>query len=150
MRWELFVPGGLVGFLAAIKFDRGYYVLAAVAVEGFSDAFDHARGKGIGTAEFADPLLVFAAGEVARAGGAVFYFAAGREAKSLLRAFVSLLLGHGLILKLGESSILQPELKSGKGGFEAGKRYIWADCRGGPKNHHHSASMAKVSNGKMY
>ena len=84
-----------------------HLLLVAVAVEGTGDAFDHARGKGVGAAQFADPFLVFAAREVARAGGSVFYFAAGREAKSLLRAFVSLLLGHDLILKLGESSILE-------------------------------------------
>src|SRR5689334_21345938 len=82
--------------------------LATVSVEGFGHAFNHARGKGIGAAEFADSLLVLAAGEVARAGGAMFYLTAGREAEPLLRAFVGLLLGHGLILNFWESSILPP------------------------------------------
>ena len=68
--------------------------LVAVSVESAGDALDHAGLQRVGAAEFADPLLILAGGKVARASGAVLHLAASGEAKSLLRAFVCLLLGH--------------------------------------------------------
>lgn len=68
--------------------------LVAVAVEGAGDAFDHAGLQRVGAAEFANPLLIFARGQVAGSSRAVLHFSAGREPEALLRAFVCLLLGH--------------------------------------------------------
>lgn len=68
--------------------------LVAVAVKGAGDAFDHAGLQRVGAAEFANPLLIFARGQVAGSSRAVLHFSAGREPEALLRAFVCLLLGH--------------------------------------------------------
>src|SRR4051812_1137607 len=74
--------------------------LVAIPGEGFLDGFAHAGVKHFGAAELANPLLRFARSQMARSGRAVLDLPIGRKPKSLLRAFVCLLLGHGWKLNI--------------------------------------------------
>ena len=113
MRWELFGARRacvyvrlssltVQFFLTAVRLESLTY-LVAVSREGSLDLLGHRGSEHVGTAEFADPLLIFARGQMARAGGPVLDLSVRREPKPLLRAFVCLLLGHGRVSKPSRS-----------------------------------------------
>jgi hypothetical protein len=78
----------------------GYdYRLVTIPGECDFDRFRHPGVQRIGAAKLANPLLAFPRSQVARSCGTMFDFTVRGQAKTLLCAFMSLLLGHGLARK---------------------------------------------------
>ena len=71
------------------------YFLRTVFSQQFPDGRLHRLVDAARAAQVAGALMLHARGTVARAASTVLRFALGRQPKTFLRAFVSLLLRHG-------------------------------------------------------
>jgi hypothetical protein len=88
------MPGVLDNRTAAIVSSCRLRCLVAITSQGNLDALHIGFIGGFGATKLPLALLAHAGSQMARAGGAVHDLTFGRQAKSLLGAFMGFLLGH--------------------------------------------------------